>query len=114
SLVDHATSAEKVKPRVVRNLILGLGLGLLLGLGTAFMWEALDSRIRSEEEVAELLALPLLGRVRERTARQCIAMLSEPESAEAESYRTLRIGLDTVSRRIGARSILVTSAVDGE
>jgi tyrosine-protein kinase len=114
SLVDGATTAEKVKPRVIRNLVLGLGLGLLLGLGTAFMWEALDSRIRSEEEVAELLGLPLLGRVRESAARRRIAMLSDPESAEAESYRTLRIGLDTVGRRVGARSILVTSAVDGE
>jgi succinoglycan biosynthesis transport protein ExoP len=114
SLVDGASTAKKVTPRVVRNLVLGLGLGLLLGLGTAFMWEALDSRIRSEEEVAELLGLPLLGRVRERSARPRIAMLSDPESPEAESYRTLRIGLDTVGRRIGARSILVTSAVDGE
>jgi polysaccharide biosynthesis transport protein len=114
SLVDGATTADKTRPRVVRNLVLGLGLGLLLGLGTAFMWEALDSRIRSEEEVAELLGLPLLGRVRERPERRRIAMLSEPESPEAESYRTLRIGLDTVGRRIGARSILVTSAVDGE
>jgi succinoglycan biosynthesis transport protein ExoP len=114
SLVERAATAEKVRPRVVRNIVLGLGLGLLLGLGTAFMWEALDSRIRSEEEIAEVLGLPLLGRVREPKAGRRLAMLHDPESTEAETYRTLRIGLDTVSRRIGARSVLVTSAVDGE
>src|SRR5690348_4674237 len=33
SLVHAATGAAKVKPRVVRNVLLGIGLGLLLGLG---------------------------------------------------------------------------------
>jgi Mrp family chromosome partitioning ATPase/capsular polysaccharide biosynthesis protein len=116
SLVHSATAAAKVKPRVVRNVLLGIGLGLLIGLGTAFLWEALDSRIRSEEEVGELLGLPLLGRTREAPRRlgTTLSMLHAPESAHAESFRTLRIALETVSRRIGAKSIMVTSAVDGE
>jgi succinoglycan biosynthesis transport protein ExoP len=116
SLVHTAESAEKVKPRVIRNVALGIGLGLLLGLGTAFIWETLDSRIRSEEEVGELLGLPLLGRTREAPRRlgTTLSMLHAPDSPHAESFRTLRIALETVSRRIGAKSIMVTSAVDGE
>jgi polysaccharide biosynthesis transport protein len=116
SLVHTATAAAKVKPQVVRNVVLGIGLGLLIGLGAAFLWEALDSRIRSEEEVGGLLGLPLLGRVREAPRRLAttLSMLHAPESAHAESFRTLRIALETVSRRVGARSIMVTSAVDGE
>ena len=116
SLVRTATGAAKVKPRVVRNVLLGIGLGLLLGLGTAFLWEALDTRIRSEEEIKELLGLPLLARIRETPRRigSTLSMLHAPESLHAESFRTLRVALDTVSRRIGAKSIMVTSAVDGE
>jgi Mrp family chromosome partitioning ATPase len=116
SLVGSATTAEKVKPRVVRNVLLGIGLGLLLGLGTAFLWEALDSRVRSEDEVRELLGLALLGRIRESPKRLAsrLAMLHAPQSAHAEAFRALRVVLDTVSRRIGAKSIMVTSAVDGE
>jgi Mrp family chromosome partitioning ATPase len=116
SLVHAATGGQKVKPRVVRNVLLGIGLGLLIGLGTAFLWEALDSRIRSEEEVGELLGLPLLGRAREAPRRlgTTLSMLHAPESAHAESFRTLRIALETVSRRVGAKSIMVASAVDGE
>jgi Mrp family chromosome partitioning ATPase len=116
SLVHTATAAAKVRPRVVRNVLLGVGLGLLIGLGTALLWEALDSRIRSEDEVRELLGLPLLGRTREPPRRlgTTLSMLHAPESAHAESFRTLRIAVETVSRRIGAKSIMVTSAVDGE
>jgi tyrosine-protein kinase len=115
SLVHAAVTADKVKPRVIRNVALALGLGLLLGLGTAFVWEALDSRIRSEEEVAEILGLPLLGRVREaRRLPSRLPMLGAPASQQAEAFRSLRVALDTVSRRIAARSIMVTSAVDGE
>jgi polysaccharide biosynthesis transport protein len=116
SLVRSASGAENVKPRVIRNVVLGIGLGLLIGLGTAFLWETLDSRIRSEDEVRELLGLPLLGRAREAPRRlgTSLSMLHAPESPHAESFRTLRIALETVSRRIGAKSIMVTSAVDGE
>jgi Mrp family chromosome partitioning ATPase len=116
SLVHSATGATKVRPRVIRNVLLGLGLGLLFGLGAALLWEALDSRVRSEDEVRELLGLPLLGRTREPPRRlgTTLSMLHAPESAHAESFRTLRIALETVSRRIGAKSIMVTSAVDGE
>jgi Mrp family chromosome partitioning ATPase len=116
SLVHSATGAAKVRPRVVRNVLLGVGLGLLIGLGTALLWEALDSRIRSEDEVRELLGLPLLGRTREPPRRlgTTLSMLHAPDSAHAESFRTLRIAVETVSRRIGAKSIMVTSAVDGE
>jgi len=116
SLVHTATGAAKVRPRVVRDVLLGIGLGLLLGLGTALLWEALDSRIRSEDEVRELLGVPLLGRTRQPPRRlgTALSMLEAPESAQAESFRTLRIALETVSRRIGAKSIMVTSAVDGE
>jgi succinoglycan biosynthesis transport protein ExoP len=108
--------AAKIQPRPMRSVVLGVGIGLLLGLAAAFLWEALDSRIRSEDEVAELLGLPLLGRIREqtRTRSRGVAMLTAPNSPHAESYRILRVALDSLNRDIGARTLMVTSAIDGE
>ena len=116
TLVHAATGATRVQPRLVRNLILGLGLGLLLGIGSAFLSDALDGRIRSEEEVADLLGLPLLGRVSPPRGRlgSGLALLDDPDAKEAEAFRTLRAGLETVTRSRGVRSIMITSALGGD
>jgi polysaccharide biosynthesis transport protein len=116
SVIPVAAGAAKVQPRPVRSIALGIGVGLLLGLAAAFLWEAVDSRIRSEDEVAELLGLPLLGRIREqpRSRRLGVAMLTAPNSSHAESYRILRVALDSLNRDVGARTLMVTSAIDGE
>jgi succinoglycan biosynthesis transport protein ExoP len=116
SVIPVAHGAAKVQPRPVRNVVLGIGIGLLLGLAAAFLWEALDSRIRSEDELAELLGLPLLGRLREssRARTRQVAMLESPNSPYAESFRILRVALDTLNRDVGARTLMVTSGIDGE
>ena len=48
-LVKSADSAVQVQPRPVRNVALGLVLGLLLGCGFAFLANALDTRVNDDE-----------------------------------------------------------------
>jgi capsular polysaccharide biosynthesis protein len=38
-----AGGAEKVQPKPMKNGVIGLVLGIVLGLGAALLWEALDS-----------------------------------------------------------------------
>jgi capsular exopolysaccharide synthesis family protein len=116
SLVRHATGTEKVQPRLARNLALGVGIGILLALAAAFLWDMLDSRIRSEDEISEVLGVPLLTRIREtpRIRATRVEMLDAPDSPHTEGFRILRVVLDSLNRQTGSRSVLVTSAVDGE
>jgi capsular exopolysaccharide synthesis family protein len=113
--IPVAGGAAEIQPRPIHNAVLGIGIGFLLGLAAAFLWEALDGRIRSEDEVAELLGLPLLGQIREssRPRSPRVAMLESPNSPQAESFRILRVALDTLHRDV-ARTIMVTSTSDGE
>ena len=113
--IPVAGGAAEIQPRPIHNAVLGIGIGFLLGLAAAFLWEALDGRIRSEDEVAELLGLPLLGQIREssRPRSSRVAMLESPNSPQAESFRILRVALDTLHRDV-ARTIMVTSTSDGE
>ncbi len=85
-VVDPATiPIEPVKPRKLRNLILGGLLGGMLALGAAFLRESLDTRLRTREELLEITGLPVLAavpRISARSGRQA-----------AEAYRTLRTNL---------------------
>ena len=110
--------ASKVRPRPKRNGILGGLLGLVLGVGLAFLAEALDKRVRTEKEIEDTLGVPLLGRI-PRPARPLrranrLLMLAEPTSVHAQTFRRLRTSLEFVNFEQGARRILVTSALPRE
>jgi tyrosine-protein kinase len=114
SIQSTAEGATKVRPLPRRNAILAGLLGALLGMGAALLAEALDRRVRSEEEIGKALELPLLGRLprpgrRLRKANELV-MLADPRSVHAETFRKLRTSLEFVNFERGAKTIMVTSA----
>jgi capsular exopolysaccharide synthesis family protein len=63
-IIDFAQppgSPEQPKPML--NLALGGALGLLLAVGAAFLRENLDTRLKTVEEVDNMLGLPALGMI---------------------------------------------------
>jgi succinoglycan biosynthesis transport protein ExoP len=118
SVVRSADFARQVEPKPLRNGILGLALGLVLGLALAFLRDALDTRVRSAEEIGDRLGLPLLARLPEPPRRfrreNRLVMLADPTSPESEAFRMLRTNLDFVRLDNDAKTIMVTSAVEAE
>lgn len=118
SVLQRADAASKVRPRPRRNAIIGGLLGALLGLGLAFLAEALDKRVRSDKEIEETLGLPLLGRLptpaRSLRKTNQLVMLATPTGVHSETFRKLRTSLEFVNLDGGARTIMVTSAVQRE
>jgi len=116
--VKSADTATKVQPRPVRNGILGLLLGIVLGVALAFLREALDTRVRSAEEIEERLGLPLLARIPEPPRRlrkhDKPVMLADPNGSQAEIFRLFRTNLEFVRLSHEPRTILVTSALERE
>jgi Mrp family chromosome partitioning ATPase/capsular polysaccharide biosynthesis protein len=91
-------------PRVKLSILAGLFGGLILGICAAFAYQALDPRLRREEELRDLFRIPILAEIpRERSRgsghRQPI-LPTELSFGALEGYRTLRT---TLTARAGGR-----------
>lgn len=108
------TSPASPKPKLA--LAAGLVGGLILGLGAALALQALDPRLRREEQLQDVYRLPILGRIPRATRRPGPRPL-DPGRLElpvVEAFRTLRA---TIAATLGAerpQSLLVTSSGSGE
>jgi Mrp family chromosome partitioning ATPase len=118
TLVRPAGVAAQVRPRPVRNGVFGLAVGLILGIALAFLAEAIDTRIRSANEIGDRLGLPLLARLSEPPRRyrskDRLVMLGDANSARGEAFRLLRTNIEFANLDRAARSIMITSAVQQE
>ena len=119
SVVKRADHVVQVQPKPKRNGMLGLALGIVLGIGLAFLWEALDTRVRTAQEIGEKLGgLPLLARVpmpsKKLRAEHRLVMLDDPASAHAEMFRMLRTNLEFTTLGNDVRVLMITSAVQEE
>ncbi|TWU25785.1 polysaccharide biosynthesis tyrosine autokinase [Bythopirellula polymerisocia] len=108
-----------------RTRFLGVGglLGGLVGFGLAWLRNLMDHRLKSIDEIAQVLQLPVLGalplsseRANDRKGRSAIGtvLLTHPRSTAAEAFRTLRTAIHFGLARDDAKIICVTSPSPGD
>ncbi len=111
-------AANAVEPSPLRNTVLGLFVGLVFGLGMAFLYEYLDNTIKSSEEIEELVGAPVLGLIPaekyEKDEGRRATILTHPGSSAAEAYRVLRNNLDFINFEHNITTLLITSAAPAE
>jgi capsular polysaccharide biosynthesis protein len=117
-VVRVPSNAAQIQPRPERNGAIGLVIGVMLAVGLAFLYNALDSRVRSERDLLDRLRLPLLGRIpkppRRIRRRRQLVMLATPFGHHADAFRMLRSNVEFANSKSAARVIMVTSARAGE
>lgn len=104
-------------PNTTLNIVIGLVLGLLTGVAVALTRERIDTRIRTEDDLASLSNKPLLGSVAydPSAPTQPVADLDGRSSRRAEDMRRLRTNLDFVPiEKASGKAILLTSSLPGE
>jgi capsular exopolysaccharide synthesis family protein len=120
-IIRQATpSPVPVSPNIPFGIALGGALGLLIGIGAAFMRHTRDTSIGDAERLQALTSVATLAEIpTDRNVRIApIAIDQAPGSARAESYRRLRTNLQfhdgASEHHRGAKVIVVTSALVGE
>lgn len=111
SVVDRAqVPGGPFKPNLPLNIMIGLCIGLLLGLGTAFSIEWIDDTIKTPDDVGTKLGLASLGVIpgvgKGLAVRE---QLEDPRSQVSEAYQSVRTALQFSTDHGVPRSLLVTS-----
>jgi len=115
------------EPNIPRNLSFALVLGVISGIGLAFMLENMDNTVRTPEQAQIISGLPSLGmiplgsksvhgasgkRLALTPAKEVVETVTQirPQSQMAESYRALRTSLLLSNLGAPPKVIMVTSA----
>jgi capsular exopolysaccharide synthesis family protein len=121
---------------LVRNVVLGLLAGFMLGVATAFVIEGFDNRFKTRDEIEGTLG-PLIGAIpttRDRPGdkvnrrrgpfrrkekqplvpRNATIVGMFPKSPASEAYRALAANIRNAASRMDLKVIAVTSALGGE
>ena len=115
SIIDAATPpTKKYKPSLKTNLAFGTLLGLLLGMGIAFLREFTDDSIKNSDSLEKLTGLPVLSQLPEiknlNAKKLALQTALEPRSPLAEAVRSLRTSLRFSTRNGAPQSTFITSS----
>jgi polysaccharide biosynthesis transport protein len=116
-LVTPAVAATApIKPRPRRNALIALAVGLMFGIGLAFLFEYLDDSIKSKDDLERAAHghLPTVGLIpavsgwKDRDEARVVSLV-DPTSPAAEAYRALRTSLQFLGLDHPVQVLQVTS-----
>jgi capsular exopolysaccharide synthesis family protein len=129
SVADPARPASKpARPNPPLYLALGLIAGLFTGISSAFVREHMDDTVTVALQLQAGMSLPMLGNIPSSPVTKSLPsrfdsdsinaetspLINDPRSASAESFRSLRTGIQAASHSGRLRTLLVTSPLFGE
>lgn len=117
SIVTPATAPSVPSAPNTRLFIaLGAVVGVGLGLGTALLRSALDSKVRGGADVRRVTDTPLLGGISfdQDASRKPLLTQTLRQSPRAESFRQIRTNLQFANVSHASKAILITSSLPGE
>jgi capsular exopolysaccharide synthesis family protein len=107
-------------PNMQLNLMIGLVLGILGGIGSALVVERMDDRVHETSELYRFVDAPVLAyvphsgdRKRQKRGTQLVVRL-QPHGPAAEAYRTIRTGILSMAQRRKLKVLAFVSPVQGE
>ena len=118
-IIDPAVDRDQkpVGPNRTLNLIIGLLLGIVLSAGILLLSNALNTKIRSRQDVERHTTIPIAGFAPHSKYGTNLVVLKKPKSAVSEAFRALRSNLKFIAKKPQAgqaQVIAVSSSVGGE
>lgn len=77
-----------IKPNLILNVGIAAVIGLMIGIGITFLMEYLDTSIKNEQDIGELLGLPILGLI-SPISNKYLKKTKEPKSLHGKRAKNL-------------------------
>jgi succinoglycan biosynthesis transport protein ExoP len=106
-----------VKPNVKLNILLSIVLGLLGGLGCAFMAEYFADTVTNPNEISDRFQIPLLGMIPKTKPDEHgleNSFLRHPRSFFSEAIRSTRVSIQLSGSSAHSKCFLITSTLPSE
>lgn len=117
-LIPATVPSKPFTPKPVRNGLMGIVAGLVLGAGLALLIEQFDTRVRTVDEAVAIFDMPLLARIRKMPARKAsqnpLVLVNDSRGPTAESIRKLRSNLEFANIDGDIKSLFITSCLQHE
>lgn len=117
-IVEHRASVppHPFTPNKLRNIAVGIALGLVVGFGLAFLRDYFDNTVKDRETLEEITHVGLVGSIpldKERRREPTISFDSD-SSAIAEAFRKFRTNLQFLAVDNPPRVIVIASSLPSE
>ena len=99
------------RPRVMLNILLGVVVGLVFGVGLAFFIEYLDTSVKTMEDVESFLQVPVLAVIPKNIT---LLIDDADDNPDAEAYRIMRTNIEFNRKSPDANTITIISGGTGE
>lgn len=122
SPVQVSTTREAIaptapaSPSLPLNAALGLVLGLMAGLGFAVLRHVLDTKVRTDADIAQVTDASVIGTIAydNDAPEHPLIVQTDPHSLRAEAFRRLRTNLQFLDVEDRSNVTVITSSVPGE
>jgi polysaccharide biosynthesis transport protein len=115
SVVDPAVLPEfPSKPNKPLNIALGFMVGLVAGLGLAFLYDNLDSTLFSSEDITNLSKMNLIGKIPFNAKKNMKEFPLDGNAEVGEAFLRLKTNLLPLISDPPLQTILITSSMPSE
>lgn len=113
-LVNPPMRGGAISPKPAQNYSIAFVLGLAVPLALFVLFELLNNKVQSKEDVEKMSSIPFLGGIGHNNSGNNLTVRDRPKSGVAESFRALRSNLNYFTGNNTKQIFMVSSSISGE